>query len=276
MNLTRQSCIVIGCLIALMAMLGFERKVGAAESRVITSDRGDVPMWTPRAAFPDDVFTFVRIRYTTTFDHPRTRWTGDYPDADLNFSLRLHELTSIKVNPNGRVFDLTDEQLLKYPFAFMSSPGRMYLNEAEAMGLRRYLLNGGFLMVDDFWGRQHWENVREEFKKVFPNREPRDLPLTHPIFHIVYDFEEKPQVPSINAWSQGYKIEPWHGDMTDPAPHFRGYFDDKGRLMALLCHNNDLADGWEREEDNFEYFKLYSERCSYPMGINIVVYAMTH
>ena len=108
-------------------------------------------------------------------------------------------------------------------------------------------------------------------------REPRELSADHDIFHIVYDIEGTVQVPSVHAWQQGYKYEYWYGDFEDDVgPHFLGYFDDDGRLMALMCHNNDVGDGWEREGENEEYFDLYSERVSYPLGINIVFYAMTH
>ena len=238
--------------------------------------REGVPRWEQPRDFPGDLFTFVRLRYRSTHNHFRTHWSGDYPSADLNFSYRLQQLTSLEVSPDGLVFDITDERLLDYPFVFMSSPGKMYLDSREVESLRSYLTNGGFLMVDDFWGREYLENVMAELSKVLPGVTPVDLPLSHPIFHMVYRLQEKPQVPSINAWNQGLKIEPWHGDMSDPAPHFLAYHDANGKVMILLCHNNDLADGWEREGENQEYFKQFSERWSYPMGINIVIYAMTH
>lgn len=240
------------------------------------TDREGVPRWEERKTFSNDVFTFVRLKYRSTHNHFRTHWSGDYPGADLNFSYRLQQLTALDVAPDGLVLNITDKQLLKYPFAFMSSPGKMYLSSEEAESLRHYLLNGGFLMVDDFWGKEYLENVKDELSKVLPDVTPVNLPLTHPIFHTVYSLKKKPQVPSINAWRQGLEIEPWHGDMSDPDPHFIAYHDQKGRMMILLCHNNDLADGWEREGENVEYYKRYSERWSYPMGINIVVYAMTH
>ena len=238
--------------------------------------REGVPKWEMPKDFPADIFTFVRLRYRSTHNHFRTHWSGDYPDADLNFSFRLQQLTSLEVSPDGLVLDITDERLLDYPFVFMSSPGKMYLDSEEAESLRRYLTNGGFLMVDDFWGREYLENVMDELSKVLPGVTPVDLPLSHPIFHTVYHLPEKPQVPSINAWNQGLNIEPWHGDMSDSAPHFLAYHDEHGRVMILLCHNNDLADGWEREGENEEYYERFSVRWSYPMGINIVVYAMTH
>jgi hypothetical protein len=239
-------------------------------------DREGVPHWGQNPDFPDDLFTFVRLRYQSTHNHFRTHWSGDFPAADLNFSYRLQQLTSMKVAPDGLVLDITDERLLDYPFVFMSSPGKMYLSEDEVKSLRRYLTNGGFLMVDDFWGREYLENVMGELGRVLPGITPVDLPLSHPIFNMVYPLDKKPQVPSINAWNQGLEIEPWHGDMTDPDPHFLAYHDEKGNIMVLLCHNNDLADGWEREGENVEYFKRFSEPWCYPMGINIVVYAMTH
>ena len=238
--------------------------------------RAGVPSWETRSDFPAELFTFVRLRYRSTYNHFRTHWSGDYPDADLNFSFRLQQLTSLEVSPDGLVLDITDERLLDYPFVFMSSPGKMYLDSGEVESLRAYLANGGFLMVDDFWGREYLENVMAELSKVLPGVAPVDLPLSHPIFHTVYDLQEKPQVPSINAWNQGLSIEPWHGDMSDPAPHFLAYHDQNGKVLILLCHNNDLADGWEREGENKEYYEKFSERWSYPIGINIVVYAMTH
>jgi hypothetical protein len=132
-------------------------------------------------------------------------------------------------------------------------------------------------MIDDFWADREWQHIYRQMKRVFPDREPRELPYSHPIFHLVYDLPQLPQVPSIHAWSRGWDFEYWHGDPGgDTGPHFQGYFDDRNRLMALLCHNNDICDGWEREGENAEYFKLYSERWSYPLGINILTYAMTH
>lgn len=238
--------------------------------------REGVPEWKGSSELPRDVFTFVRLRYRSTQNHFRTHWSGDFPAADLNFSYRLHQLTAMEVAPEGLVLDMTDERLHDYPFTFMSSPGKMILSEEEVQSLRRYLTAGGFLMVDDFWGREYLENVMGELGRVLPGVKPVELPLSHPIFNMVYPLDRKPQVPSINAWNQDLEIEPWHGDMTDPDPHFLAYHDEKGRMMILLCHNNDLADGWEREGANVEYFKRFSEPWCYPMGINIVVYAMTH
>jgi hypothetical protein len=240
-------------------------------------DRRGVPEWTNEERFKSDLFTFVRIRYSDGYSRGwggwGGRWRTDYPDSDLNFSFRLHELTSLPVDPHGKILELSDDALFDYPFIYLIEPGNMLLSEDEVTALRRYLLNGGFLMVDDFWGEWEWANFYREIKRVFPDREPFELPLEHEIFHCVYDLKMKPQVPSIHWWQRtGLTYE--REDAVEP--HYRGITDDKGRLMAIICHNTDLGDGWEREGESHEYFKEFSEKWSYPMGINIVTYAMTH
>ncbi len=121
------------------------------------------------------------------------------------------------------------------------------------------------------------ENMSQQMSRVFPGQTPIDLPLSHPIFHLVYDLKEKPQVPDIRTWRSGSNFEFQHGGpYGDMLPHFQGYFDHHNRLVALLCHNNDLGDGWEREGENHDYFERFSVPWSYPMGINIITYAMTH
>ena len=244
-----------------------------------TSLRSDYKTWELEKEFSEDVFTFVRIQYDSGGGrgYSGRAWSNDFPDCDWNFSVRVHELTSMQVDPNGKVMRLTDPELFHHPFIFMTNVRSMSLTDEETLALRTYLLKGGFLMADDFWAPRAWQHVEREMKRVFPNLKPRELPRDHEIFNIVYDVQGKLQVPSIRAWMQGDEFEYWHGDpMGDEDPHFWGYFDENDRLMALMCHNNDIADGWEREGENREYFKKYSERVSYPLGINIITYAMTH
>ncbi len=253
-----------------VAQRGYGRR--QREIRPEMVDRGDVPVWNVEERFKADVFTFVRIRYSSWGGWGGGKWATDFPDSDLNFSYRLHELTALEVNPFGQIIELTDEKLFDYPFIYLIEPGDLSFSEEEVVALRRYLDNGGFLMVDDFWGEQEWANFYREIKRVFPNREPVELPLEHEIFHCVYDLKKKPQIPSIGAWRNGQTTERWDA----PEPHYRGIFDDKGRMMAIVCHNTDLGDGWEREGEEVGYFKEYSEKWAYPLGINIVTYAMTH
>ncbi|MHC4583401.1 MAG: DUF4159 domain-containing protein [Planctomycetota bacterium] len=251
-----------------------------------SSPRRGVPDWESDKEFSNDVFTFVRIRYSSGYGGRGYRgggrgyrggsWATDYPDSDLNFSFRLHQLTSMEVNPDGLVLELTDPKLFNYPFIYIVEPGSLVFSEEEVKILRNYLLNGGFLMVDDFWGEDEWYNLYYEIKRVFPDREPVELRLDHPIFHAVFDLKEKPQIPSIGAAIQGrdYGIT-WEREDAQ-IPYYKAIYDDKGRMMAIICHNTDLGDGWEREGEDEWYFREFSEKKAYPLGINIVFYAMTH
>lgn len=236
-------------------------------------DRNGVPLWKLDTEFKADTFMFARVQYTSYNDRGEWgKWRVDFPDSDLNFSFRLQQLTSLEVDPTGKIVRLTDPELLDYPFIYVIEPGQMYLLEEEVLGLRRYLTNGGFMMVDDFWGEDEWYQFYSQMKRVFPDKEPVELPLEHEIFHCVYELKEKPQVPSIRHAQNGYRTE--RSDA--PEAHYRAIYDDDGRMMAIICHNTDLGDGWEREGEDPWYFKQFSEKYAYPMGINIVVYAMTH
>ena len=131
-------------------------------------------------------------------------------------------------------------------------------------------------MVDDFWGEEQWQNMYRQLKRVLPEREPEELPLEHPIFHCVFDLKERPQIPNVGrgTWSQ-YDGVTWETPDSKEV-HYKGIFDEKGRVMVIICHNTDLGDGWEREGENEYYFREFSEKKAYPLGINIIFYAMTH
>ena len=260
------------------------------------ADRGDLPTWQVDKEFQHDVFTFVRITHRSGFSGYGGRgfgrggfgrggsWMTDFPDADLNFSYRLHQLTSMEVNPDGLVMELTDPELFNYPFIHINPDdlgGRIFfvLTDEEVKILRKYLLNGGFLFVTDFWGMDEWQDFHNQMRRVFPDREPEELTIDHPIFHCVFDLKKKPQIPAIDiamrGRSQGITWERWERSDTRE-PHYMAYFDDKHRMVALMAHNCDITDGWEREGDNEWYFHEFSEKQAFPMGINIVFYAMTH
>jgi hypothetical protein len=265
--------VVLFCGVALIAQ-DYQRRGGRGRRGYQNRDpRGGVPQWKNSKGFDRDVFTFARIEYSSSRGGWGSgRWQTDYPDADLNLSFRLKELTSLEVDPQGTILRLTDPKLFDYPFIYIIEPGYMRLADDEVEALREYLERGGFLMVDDFWGEREWANFYSNLKRVFPDREPEEVPLEHEIFHIVYDLEEKPQIPSVNAYMRGYRTERGDADVA----HYRGVFDDDGRMMAFICHNTDLGDGWEREGVDRGYFEEYSEKFAYPLGINIVTYAMTH
>jgi Domain of unknown function (DUF4159) len=250
----------------------------------IPDDRAGVPNWENASQFKSDVFTLARLKFTTEFTGRRRgfggfSWKNDWPSGDLNLSFRLQQLTSLKVNPVPIQLEITDPKLFNYPFAVMIEAGHMDLSDDEARTLRRYLLNGGFLMTSDQWGPEPQANWADQMKRIFPDREQVELDLDHPIFHCVFDLKAKPQVPAYQLWKRfaagGEPDRTWYFD-EDPKPHYRAIFDDKGRMMVLQCANNDLSDGWQREGEEEEYFHRFSERQSYPMAINIIFYAMTH
>ncbi|HWC58181.1 MAG TPA: DUF4159 domain-containing protein, partial [Verrucomicrobiae bacterium] len=244
----------------------------AKTAREVESHSTGTPMWTNAPGFDKDVFTFCRIRRNRKWG-TGGNWATDTPDSDLNLSFRLQQVTSIKVNPNGRYLWLTDPELFKYPFIYMVEPGTLSLDDDEVAALRKYLLNGGFLWVDDFWGEAEWEGMAEEIRKVFPDRKWVDLPLDHPLYHCVFEIKSKGQVPGMGVWQRRHVT--WERPDAHET-HHRVIFDDKGRIMIFATHNTDNGDGWEREGEDHYYFENFSEKISYPLGINVIFYVMTH
>jgi Domain of unknown function (DUF4159) len=278
---SRRKWLVVFSLVALAASVVLAQRRGGF--RGPSSSRGEVPEWSNEPGFEKDVFTFVRIQYDSGYDGRGWGrgggggWRTDYRDADLNFSFRLQQLTSLKVDPEGKILRLTDPDLFNYPVIYIVEPGRLEFSDEEVKTLQRYLLSGGFLMVDDFWGEAEYENFYEEIKRVFPGREPQELPLEHPIFHCVFDLKEKPQIPNFQTGEESQYNGGITWERSDArTPHYRAIFDDKGRMMVIICHNTDNGDGWEREGEYEYYFREFSEKKAYPLGINIVFYAMTH
>jgi Domain of unknown function (DUF4159) len=229
-------------------------------------------------AFKEDVFTFARLRFGDERGGWGRTWNDDTPNADLMVTFRLFQTTSLKVRPGLNFIDITTKDLADYPFVYVAAAGQMVLTDEEAAALRAYLLNGGFLMADDFWGDDQWEHFYEQVKQIFPNRTPEPMDLKHPIFHTVFNFKKQPQIPSVGdffASGKSYDIR-WRYEQWNHDPHYYGIYDDKHRLMMLICHNNHFGDGWEHEGDDETYFDLFSEPMGYPMLINILAYTMSH
>lgn len=285
--MNRQLGTIVACLVSAslcLAQIGSGRSSSRLRSRGYTApqismNRNGVPEWPRDPEFPRDDFTFVRVMYNPGGGY-RDKWATDWPDSDLNFSFRLQQLTALKVNPDPLILELTDPRIFDYPFLYIIEPGGyggqpgtgMQLTEEEVYALRSYCDNGGFVMVDDFWGEDEWAEFYRELKKVFPDREPVDLELSHEIFNCVYELPERPQVPAIGVALSGRSYERFDAQEV----HYRAIYDDQGRPQFIICHNTDLGDGWEREGENIQYFKEYSEPKAYPMGINILFYAMSH
>ena len=206
------------------------------------------------------------------------RWETDFPQAEQNFAKRLRELTAVVASRAPARRRLTDPDLGDSPLIFMSDVGYMRLSQAEIEGLRTFLHNGGFLWVDDFWGDAEWRSLEVAMEEVLPGKRWTTLPIEHPIFHTVFDIQEMPQIPARDFARWGTTEPPSQhryptGSMTTPS--IRAYTDDDGRLMVIATHNTDIADGWERESYGEFYFENFSTKA-YRVGINVIIYALTH
>ena len=238
-------------------------------------------MWTNHSGFEKNVFTFARLRYGVEGYGGGVgggSWSTDLPDADLNLSYRLQQLTSLKVDPYARIIRANDPQLVNYPFLMTAAAGAMELEPDEIKGLRRYLLNGGFLLITDFWGDREWNWFAGVMKEVLPGYRFIELPNDHEIYHNVFQIKAKNRVPRIDNGMNFllYGTPDWERGPDGQQVHHRGIFDAKGRLMVLALHNSDDSDGWEREGENHAYFQEFSEKYAYPLAINILFYILTH
>jgi Domain of unknown function (DUF4159) len=209
-------------------------------------------------------------------------WGTDYPFAEINLSIRLSELTKTTVafdgerNPVNLVVRPTDDALFQCPLVIASDPGSAGFSAEDADRLRQYLDKGGFLWVDDFWGTYAWESFANEIAKVLPPSEfpIKDLAPDHAIFRTLFPVAEIPQVPSINFW-RGSGGETSEMGEDSVRAHMAAITDKQGRVMVLMTHNTDIADSWEREGDDPRFFFHFSPN-GYAVGLNSVLYAMTH
>ncbi|MEM9588450.1 MAG: DUF4159 domain-containing protein [Planctomycetota bacterium] len=255
--------------------------------------RADSDTTTPPAKPSLDQLTFVRIRYDSVGGFGQSwyrhegrdwqRWETDYPRAEKNLIIRLKELTTLNVSESPIVLRLTDPKLPDYPFIFMSDVGWQTLSRNEQASLKRYLANGGFLWVDDFWGDAEWRNLVANFRTLNPDWRWKPIPKRHPILTTVYPLSECPQIPARIFYQQSGR--PYDPPQVHRYPtggiagvnqvRFMGLFDQDDQLLAVATHNTDIADGWEREGESREFFDRFSIK-SYAITINILVYAMTH
>ena len=236
---------------------------------------------TSDASF-DGGFNFCRMMYSSQWREAGGQgWSTDYPDADINFSIRFAELTKTRVSkqpsgvPNHFVTRLTDPFLTRCPFLLGSDVGTMSLRDDEVAALRDYLLKGGFLWVDDFWGPRAWDVLEAEIARVLPpGTYPfRDIRPDHPIYRTMFPLTAIPQIPSIQFWRGSGESSERGSDSAEV--HLRGITNARGELLVLATHNTDISDAWEREGEDPEYFYKYSPN-GYATAINIMLYAMSH
>ena len=245
--------------------------------------RNRYPPRYPTAESFDGGYHFCRLMYTSDRrEEGGSGWSTDYWDADINFTTRLSELTKTTVSrradgePNHLTVRLGDPLLFNCPILSATDVGTAFFTDTEAATLRDYLEKGGFLWVDDFWGPHAWDNWAQNIARVLPpGQYPiRDLEPSHPIFRMLFEFAEIPQIPNIGFWrrSGGQTSERYE---LSAEPHFRGISDARGKLMVVMTHNTDISDAWEREGEDPRFFYRFSPN-GYAVGINVVLYAMTH
>ncbi|MEZ4699314.1 MAG: DUF4159 domain-containing protein [Rhodothermales bacterium] len=235
------------------------------------------PPETVQAQSPDVAFQFVRVKYESNGNGRRGWgrrgmgiWATDYPTADLNLHQAIERTTQIPLGGDPLVFTLKDKAILDYPVLYITEPGYWYIDEEEVAGLREYLDRGGFLIIDDFHdfgdGQKgpQWENMYMNMKQVYPEREPVLLPNDHPIWSIFYDIDP------LAALSTKMRGEVGWLDYDDD--EYYGIFDDNGRLMVVICYNQDIGDGWEWPGRHLGE----ASTVSFQMAINFIMWALTH
>lgn len=244
---------------------------------------GAPPRFAPES-MPDGAFSFCRLMYQSVRREALGMgWVTDYPYADVNLMTRLSELTKTPISrdsarePNHWVVRLTDDALFNCPFVMASDAGTIGLSQEERDRLRAYLLKGGFLWVDDFWGTAAWDHWTAEIGRVLPPAEYpiRDVLADDPIRRTQYHVAALPQITSIQFWrSVGGTTTSERGYDSEDA-HFRVIHDQHGRIMVVMTHNTDIADAWEREGEDPDFFRQFSP-AGYAVGINVLLYALTH
>jgi hypothetical protein len=238
----------------------------------------------PPAQRRDRAFSFCRIMYTSVRREPSGGgWRTDYPYGEINLMIRLSELTRTPIPFEGQrqpvhyVVRLTDDALFECPLTMASDVGTIGLRPEEAERLRTYLLKGGFLWVDDFWGTAAWVQWTREFSKVLPPAEYpiEDISLDDPIFRAQFEINKVPQITNIGFWrrSGGTTTSERGADSTEA--HLRVIRDAHRRIMVVMTHNTDVADAWEREGEDPGFFYQFSP-AGYALGVNVVLHAMTH
>ena len=240
-----------------------------------------MPLHPPPANFSDGAFTICKLIFTSNRREANGfGWSTDYPFSGLNLMLRSSELTKTRISRDGKgearywTVHLSDQTLFDCPFLVGSDVGTIDLAPIEVARLREYLLKGGFLWVDDFWGEYAWGHWVRELRKALPATDYPivDLPLSHPLFHTQFEIRKLAQIPSINFFFGGGTSE---RGADSAVPHVRAVADRAGRLVVVMTHNTDFGDSWEREGDDATYFANFGPD-GYAFGINTFIYGLTH
>jgi hypothetical protein len=244
---------------------------------------GSLPARYAPRRMPDGDFVICRLQYSSVRrEESGIGWLTDYPYSEIHLTTRLSEITKTRVSrdaegtPNYYVVRPTDDEIFNCPILVASDVGTMGLETKEIARLREYFLKGGFLWVDDFWGNAAWDQWSEEIQQVLPPPDftIEDLPLSHPLFHAMFEVGKLPQITNIMFWRRngGYTSE--RGEESKDV-HFRVIKDKHDRIMMVMTHNTDMGDSFEREGEDPEFFAQFSP-AGYALGLDILLHAMSH
>ena len=244
----------------------------------------------PASNFPaKGEFHFIRVEYTDLPEFHRgfgfsSRtgrgdgwWLVDWPDADEHFSTGVQRLTRVETGEPLHMA-LTDDRIFDNPWIYATQTGWWGLNKAEIARLREYLLRGGFLMTDDFWGPdpEEWEIFKETMQGVLPNKPIYDIAASDPVMHVLYDIEEKDRsfIPGTRHLRRGPNGTVVVQQPPGTRPAWRAMYDDKNRLIVAVNYNTDIGDAWEYADA--PQYPEHMTSLAYRYGINYLIYAMTH
>ena len=191
----------------------------------------------------------------------RSRFATDYPEAEVHLRQGLDRLTRVQTGPDTLI-ELDDDDIMNYPWLYAVEVGYWYLNDSDAALIREYLLRGGFLLVDDFHGPDEWAEFAASMGRVFPSRPIVDIPVEDEVFHVLFDLDQRTQIPGRGGQRMG------------TVPHWRGIFDEDNRLMVAINFNMDMGDAWEHADDP-RYPEPFTG-LAYRFAVNYVIYSMTH
>jgi hypothetical protein len=280
----RIALMLLGCGAALFtALYGAQRpfrvypSMEAYDDVELPADYQDKAEWVfARLMYPQHPHaTFGGFRFGRSSDWREggTSWTQDYPRADRHFAQAVRRLSRVEARSVEQPINLDDgDDVFNYPWMNAGEMGDWSLTNAQAKALREYLLRGGFLMLDDFWGLPEWTRFMQSMQRVFPDRAIVEMEDRDPIFHTVYDLDERYQIPGQWALARGTTYR--NGESGGATAHWRGIYDDHGRVMVAMSFNSDIGDSWEWADD-----ERYPERYSalgIRIGVNYVIYSMTH
>ena len=277
----RKALLLMGCSVGLFsALYGAQRAFRVYPSMEAYDDVQLPPDWQEKSEWvfarlmypqhPQAMFGRFRYGRWSDWREGGTSWTQDYPRADRHFAQALRRLTRVHVRSVEQPVNLDDgDDAYNYPWMNAGEMGDWNLSSAQVKELREYLLRGGFLMLDDFWGTDEWNRFMESMERVFPDRAIVEIEDRDAIFHTVYDLDDRYQIAGQWALARGttYRAD-------GSTPHWRGIYDDHGRVMVAMSFNSDIGDSWEWADDG-RYPERYSA-LGIRIGVNYVIYSMTH